>query len=161
MTESSKRCSVGLSALQSQGSEGDELAQKHVELLKISIQARIEDFDEFYKVNFADPRISFFEKQKFRLRKLLFELGRAANGTESPAVCRDLEVQFARPRDNPPVSPIPKSNTTIKQPQKEQKREQKSPLPASQVIYNVKLNKGEYNRIIEKKAQTRLIEANK
>lgn len=149
------------SALQSQGAEGDEFAQKHLELLKISIQARIEDFDEFYKANFADPRVSFFEKQKFRLRRLLFELGRAASGTESPAVCRDLEVQFARPRDHPPVAPAPKSCTTVKQPPKESKREQKSPLPSPQVVYNVKLNKGEYNRIVEKKAQARLIEANK
>ena len=50
-----------------------------MELLKISIKARIEDFDRFYNYNFQDFRISFFEKQKFRLRKLLHEASAKLN----------------------------------------------------------------------------------
>ena len=45
----------------------------------MSISARIEDYDSCYKSNFNDPRISFFEKQKYRLRQLLFE---AENGQQ-------------------------------------------------------------------------------
>ena len=39
----------------------------------MSIRARIEDFDNFYDNHFQDFRMPFFEKQKFRLRKLLAE----------------------------------------------------------------------------------------
>ena len=53
-----------------------------MELLKISIKARIEDFDRFYATNFQDFRISFFEKQKFRLRKLLHEASVKKAGEE-------------------------------------------------------------------------------
>ena len=42
--------------------EGNDTALKKLELLKISIKARIEDFDTFFKKNFHDNRISFFEK---------------------------------------------------------------------------------------------------
>ena len=52
---------------------GNKEAYKEYELLKISIKARIENYDEFYKANFHDSRIAFFEKQKFRLRKLIHE----------------------------------------------------------------------------------------
>lgn len=61
---------------------------KNLELLKISIRARIEDYDNFFKHNFTDYRIPFFEKQKFRLRKLLFE---AANNNFEP---RELEIKM-------------------------------------------------------------------
>lgn len=43
------------------------------DLIKLSIRARIEDFDAFFNTYFYDDRVSFFEKQKYRLRKLLFE----------------------------------------------------------------------------------------
>ncbi len=42
-------------------------------MFKISIKARIEDYDASYKKFFQDKRAAFFEKQKFRLRKLLHE----------------------------------------------------------------------------------------
>jgi hypothetical protein len=44
-----------------------------LEFLNVSIRARIEDFDNFYDHHFEDYRIPFFEKQKFRLRRLLAE----------------------------------------------------------------------------------------
>ena len=52
---------------------GNEDALRKLELLKISIKARIEDYDASYKKHFQDNRVAFFEKQKFRLRKLLHE----------------------------------------------------------------------------------------
>lgn len=48
-------------------------ATKMFDLIKLSIRARIEDFDAFFNTYFYDDRVSFFEKQKYRLRKLLFE----------------------------------------------------------------------------------------
>lgn len=70
-----------------------------MELLKISIKARIEDFDRFYAFNFQDLRISFFEKQKFRLRKLLHEANvkHTDEGTERAAQKsnqNELEIKF-------------------------------------------------------------------
>jgi len=41
--------------------------------LNVSIRARIEDFDNYYAIHFQDFRTPFFEKQKFRLRRLLAE----------------------------------------------------------------------------------------
>ena len=69
-----------------------------MELLKISIKARIEDFDRFYDKNFQDFRISFFEKQKFRLRKLLYEtsnFGREDDAArEGVSESNELEIRF-------------------------------------------------------------------
>ena len=68
-----------------------------MELLKISIKARIEDFDRFYDKNFQDFRISFFEKQKFRLRKLLHEasVSSAKEKEEIPQnESNELEIKF-------------------------------------------------------------------
>ena len=44
-----------------------------MELLKISIKARIDDFDQFYTQNYFDHRIFYFEKLKFKLQKLLYQ----------------------------------------------------------------------------------------
>ena len=67
-----------------------------MELLKISIKARIEDFDRFYDKNFQDFRISFFEKQKFRLRKLLHEASvtSAYEKDIQPNSSNELEIKF-------------------------------------------------------------------
>ena len=68
-----------------------------MELLKISIKARIEDFDRFYDKNFQDFRISFFEKQKFRLRKLLHEasVSSVSQKEEIPEnESNELEIKF-------------------------------------------------------------------
>ena len=71
-------------------------ALKALELLKISIKARIEDFDRFYDKNFQDFRISFFEKQKFRLRKLLHEASNAQNDEkdEEETEAGELEIRY-------------------------------------------------------------------
>lgn len=64
-------------------------------MLKISIKARIEDFDTFYKNNFHDFRIFFFEKLKFRLRKLLhqcdFEVEQNLNILKKKNINNDIE----------------------------------------------------------------------
>lgn len=44
-----------------------------MEFLNVSIRARIEDFDNYYVLHFQDFRTPFFEKQKYRLRRLLAE----------------------------------------------------------------------------------------
>ena len=49
----------------------NEDANQNLELLKLSIKARIEDFDRFYNFHFHDSQIFFFEKLKFRLIKIL------------------------------------------------------------------------------------------
>ena len=112
--------------------EGDEESFKHFELLKISILARIDDYDEFYKRNFLDNRISFFEKQKFRLRKLIFESEhgktKVVKGTPPP----------------PPQQPEP--SVYSKNPANEAKHD-------NNVVYQVKMNKNDYNKLIAQKAK--------
>ena len=115
--------------------ENDEEAIKHFELLKISILARIDDYDEFYKRNFLDDRISFFEKQKFRLRKLIYE---SEHGT-TKVVRREL------PPDNP--SMLMKSIQS--------KGVKVSSATDQDVIMQVKLNKSDYNRIQSQKAKNK------
>ena len=56
--------------------KGNEEAKNHMELFKISILSRLEDFDAFFDLHFEDDRISYFETQKFRLRQLLYEAGK-------------------------------------------------------------------------------------
>ena len=53
--------------------DGDAKAARDLEFLNVSIRARIEDLDNFYDENSHDFRLPFFEKQKFRLRRLLAE----------------------------------------------------------------------------------------
>lgn len=53
--------------------DGDSKANRDLEFLNVSIRARIEDFDNFYDNHYQDFRMPFFEKQKFRLRRLLAE----------------------------------------------------------------------------------------
>ena len=53
--------------------DGDSKAMTDLEFLNVSIRARIEDLDNFYDENSHDFRLPFFEKQKFRLRRLLAE----------------------------------------------------------------------------------------
>ena len=53
--------------------DGDPKAARDLEFLNVSIRARIEDLDNFYDENYSDFRMPFFEKQKFRLRRLLAE----------------------------------------------------------------------------------------
>lgn len=71
-----------------EAAKGRANAVKDLELIKISIRARIEDYDNFYKLHFTDGYIGFFEKQKFRLRRLLFE------ATEVKKVSRELEMRM-------------------------------------------------------------------
>ena len=68
---------------------GDLQSRKSLELLRISIKARIEDFDSFFKRNFTDYRIPLFEKQKYRLRKLIHE---SQNANRVP---RELDIRFS------------------------------------------------------------------
>lgn len=58
-------------------------------MLKISVKARIEDFDAFFKRNFTDYRIALFEKQKFRLRKLVNDV------QSDDRVPGELDIRFA------------------------------------------------------------------
>ena len=53
--------------------DGDAKAARDLEFLNVSIRARIEDLDNFYDEHSHDFRLPFFEKQKFRLRRLLAE----------------------------------------------------------------------------------------
>lgn len=66
------RCRFNLALLLS-ARDGDPKANRDLEFLNVSIRARIEDFDNFYDHHFQDFRMPFFEKQKFRLRRLLAE----------------------------------------------------------------------------------------
>ena len=51
--------------------QGDNKARKELEFLNVTIRARIEDFDNFYNEHFQDYRLPYFEKQKYRLRRLV------------------------------------------------------------------------------------------
>ena len=51
--------------------KGDSYYKKQLEFLNVTIRARIEDFDIFYAKHFQDYRLPFFEKQKYRLRRLI------------------------------------------------------------------------------------------
>ena len=73
---------------------GDKDAIKSLELLRISIKARIEDYDNFFKQNFSDYRISYFEKQKFRLRKVLHEANEGELYGEEGGVVKELEMKY-------------------------------------------------------------------
>ena len=53
--------------------DGEPRAARDLEFLNVSIRARIEDLDNFYDEHYHDFRMPFFEKQKFRLRRLLAE----------------------------------------------------------------------------------------
>ena len=112
-----------------------------------------------------DPRIAFFEKQKYRLRKLLFESANPLPGNLSGLVYQELPVRYVNPSEAPkPRTPL-KNGTTIKSqglPTTVQAKPSQSPAPKSaskqtpiNVIYSVKLNKKEYDKIIEKKNQER------
>lgn len=59
--------------LREQASKGNTQAVKNFELLKISVNARIEDYDHFFNKKFMDQRISFLEKQKYRLKRLIYD----------------------------------------------------------------------------------------
>ena len=52
---------------------GDQQAKMNLEFQNVSLRARIEDYDNYYANHFQDFRTPFFEKQKFRLRRLLAE----------------------------------------------------------------------------------------
>ena len=111
--------------------DNDEEAIKHFELLKISILARIDDFDEFYKRNFLDERISFFEQQKFKLRKLIYNSEHGPN----KVVRKEIEVD--------PMANMGKNLKTQEMPAVEQ------PEPEIQI----KMNKNDYKRIRAQRAK--------
>jgi len=60
-------------SLLNSNNDGNKQAGIELEFLNVSIRARIEDFDNYYSQHFQDFRTPFFEKQKFRLRRLLAE----------------------------------------------------------------------------------------
>lgn len=47
------------------------MSRKELEFLNVTIRARIEDFDNYYASHFQDYRLPYFEKQKYRLRRLI------------------------------------------------------------------------------------------
>ena len=51
--------------------KGESKAKKLIEFLNVTIRARIEDFDIFFNEHFQDYRLPYFEKQKYRLRRLV------------------------------------------------------------------------------------------
>ena len=114
--------------------ENEEEAVKHFELLKISILARIDDYDEFYKRNFLDQRISFFEKQKFRLRKLIYECEHGS----TKVVRREIIVE----------SP----SILVTNPQNSNGGKVSS-MTENEVIMQVKLNKTDFKRIQSQKVK--------
>lgn len=115
--------------------EYDEEAIKHFELLKISILARIDDYDEFYKRHFLDPRISFFEKQKYRLRRLIYE---SENGKN----------RVVKPQTPEAISPVLKHNSD-----KSAGHNYAAASSLNEVVVEVKLNKNEFARIQNQKVK--------
>lgn len=133
----------------------NEIAFQHLELLKLSIQARIDDYDEFYKLHFMDPRISFFEKQKFRLRKLLHDSHFPITNANQELFYRELELKLVNPiesRSTKPTTPRQQSVKTTSQKTAQTQKLSKTP-DQSKVIYSVKINKQDYDKMLEKKAK--------
>ena len=52
---------------------GETKYRKELEFLNVTIRARIEDFDNYYNKHFQDYRLPYFEKQKYRLKRLVAE----------------------------------------------------------------------------------------
>ena len=122
-------------------------------MLRLSIQARIDDYDEFYKLHFMDPRVSFFEKQKYRLRKLLFDYAHPPLKPGQPLIYRELELKYADPSKTIVKPTTPKVETLKPDNQlKTTKKVEQKPEQAN-VIYSIKLNKQEYQQIMDKKAK--------
>ena len=81
--------------------QGDSAAKKELELLNVRIRARIEDFDNFYAEHFQDYRLPYFEKQKYRLRRLIADSMRLdpniEEGVEFPVIT-PTQADELRPR---------------------------------------------------------------
>ena len=129
-----------------------------MQVLRVSLRARVDDFDAFFKRNFADYRAPLFEKQKFRLRKLLAE----GEATESGAR-GELDIRFAIDdsanahkhnalRNERPKTPVrvPAPKTKPKAPAPVKTERSKSPLrqPQTQVqqptVVRVQMTREEY-----------------
>lgn len=141
------------------------MSLKNLEMLKISIKARVEDFDNFFKKHFTDDRIPFFEKQKFRLRKLLHE---AEEGTRIP---RELNIRFSvddetnAAKQNALKAERPKTPTKMKSIKSTQKMaspkpdkptfvdRSKSPLKAQNTLVKIKMTKEEYEEYMRVAAE--------
>lgn len=158
-----------------------------MELLKLSIKARIEDFDNFFKYNFYDDRIFFFEKQKYRLRKLLFEAEshdlEEENGKEVEIKfitdCPTIEKQESQVVNKAPpsASRAQQSNINGVRPAGRAKTPERSNIEApksakigamttstiqapieSQLIYSVAMNPEDYKDFVEfKRIQERQV----
>ena len=116
--------------------EGDADATKHYELLKISILARIDDYDQFYKRHFVDPRISFFEKQKYRLRKLIYESDYGKNKIVKPQ----------------PRAANPRTRSVDKTSALNRSRE----VSPNEVVIEIKMNKQDFNKMQNQKAKAKV-----
>ena len=119
-------------------------------MLRLSIKARIEDFDAFFRRNFVDYRAPIFEKQKFRLRKLISEDNddRRAKGEldirfaidDSINVARHNALRHERPRT--PSRTVAVKSVNRVTPVKEEVR--KSPLKKPNALVKIKMTKDEY-----------------
>lgn len=120
-------------------------------MLRLSIKARIEDFDAFFKRNFVDYRAPIFEKQKFRLRKLLSEDGDERRGNRG-----ELDIRFAiddsinvarhnalrQERPKTPARTVTVRSAKRVTPVKEESH--KSPLKKPNALVKIKMTKEEY-----------------
>ena len=126
--------------------------------MKISIKARIQDYDNFFKRNFTDNRISLFEKQKFRLRKLIHE---SNDRNKEP---RELDIRFsidnsinvakhmALKQERPKTPAKVKTTRSANIRTEIQQERSKSPLKTPNTLVKVKMTKEEYEEYMRQAA---------
>ena len=83
---------VSLIDLSNLAKRGDEQAMEDLGALQESIRKRIGKFDEFYSRNYNNEKVSFFEKQKIRLRRLLHEARENEKYSESGGDVKELNM---------------------------------------------------------------------
>ena len=131
---------------------GDRTKLKDLTLLQASIRGRIQEFEEFYDQNATDQHISFFEKQRIRLRKLLM----VENEKPEPIVKPKLKV-IEPPKQKQNITTDSLVKDLMQRPAKTPNRER--PLPKeptdnwNEVLFRIKLTREEYNQLMKLKAR--------
>ena len=135
-------------------------------MLKVSIRARIDDYDVFFKKNYHDHRISFFEKQKFRLRKLLSE-DNTYNRSRINEVHAGKELKIVFKKDN--VENIEKhikmrkdrsitkktAKRSISNASRKSRNKSTGKEEEAKVFIKLKMTKEEHNSYVKKLKQTK------
>jgi len=116
--------------------KGDKQVIQDILLLQASIRSRIDEFDKFYEVHFADPRIAYFERTKMKLRKLLYIPVETPEQEQSPETDfkevdpKAKEYEYEENKDNyaPQVDLVSREQPRPKASPYRQERTSKSPV---------------------------------